>query len=79
MTVSTSLPIRKEKRFARRSRGEPRLIHFLAVQTSIEDQGRWLAKRRPDVVIGYPGAMAMLAENLTEELKDHPFFLVSCV
>ena len=37
------------------------------------------AKRRPDVVIGYPGAMAMLAENLPEELKDHPFLLAICV
>ncbi len=60
-------------------RGEPRLIHFLAVQTSIEDQGRWLAKRRPDVVIGYPGAMALLAENLPDELMDHCFLLAICV
>jgi phenylacetate-coenzyme A ligase PaaK-like adenylate-forming protein len=60
-------------------RGEPRLIHFLAVQTSIEDQGRWLARRRPDVVIGYPGAMALLADNLPDELKDHRFQLAICV
>lgn len=67
------------KTFRSEIRGEPRLIHFLAVQTSIENQCRWLAKRRPDVVIGYPGAMAMLAENLTDELKDHPFLLAICV
>jgi phenylacetate-CoA ligase len=60
-------------------RGEPRLIHILAVQTSIEDQGHWLAKRRPDVVIGYPGAMALLADNLPDDLNDHRFLLAICV
>ena len=67
------------KTFRSEIRGEPRLIHFLAVQTSSKTRCRWLAKRRPDVVIGYPGAMAMLAENLTDELKDHPFLLAICV
>jgi phenylacetate-CoA ligase len=60
-------------------RGEQRLTHFLAVQTSIEDQGRWLTKRRPDVVMGYPGAMAELAANLPDELSDHEFQLAICV
>jgi phenylacetate-CoA ligase len=60
-------------------RGERRLSHFLAVQTTIEDQGRWLAKRRPDVVIGYPGAMALLATSLPDELTEHQFQLAICV
>src|SRR5262245_9433079 len=60
-------------------RGEQRMVHILAVQTSIEDQGRWLVERRPDVVIGYPGAMALLANNLPDELHDHPFLLAICV
>src|SRR5690242_16089920 len=60
-------------------RGEQRLSHFLAVQTTIEDQARWLVQRRPDVVIGYPGAMAMLAGNLPDELQEHRFQLAICV
>jgi phenylacetate-CoA ligase len=51
--------------------GEPRTIHCLAVQTSIEDQARWLARVRPDVVMSYPGAMAMLAESLPDGLHGH--------
>jgi phenylacetate-CoA ligase len=67
------------KTFHNTIRGEKRLLHYLAVQTSIEDQGRWLARLRPDVVMGYPGATAELASRLPPELADHSFKLVVCV
>jgi len=60
-------------------RGKTRVIHYLAVQTPIENQGRFLACRRPDVVIGYPGALALLAENLPADLSDHRFVLAICM
>ncbi|MEA2981871.1 MAG: hypothetical protein QOF09_3694 [Alphaproteobacteria bacterium] len=67
------------KTFHTTIRGEKRLLHYLAVQTSIEDQGRWLARLRPDVVMGYPGATAELATKLPAELSDHRFKLAVCV
>ena len=60
-------------------RGATRMMHHLAVQTSFEDQGRWLARLRPDVVMGYPGALALLAQNLPSGLDDHRFRLAVCV
>jgi len=60
-------------------RGTHRLMHHLAVQTPIEDQGRWLARIRPDVVFNYPGALALLAQNLPGELAGHRFRLIVCV
>ena len=60
-------------------RGATRMMHHLAVQTSFEDQGRWLARMRPDVVMGYPGALALLAQNLPAGLADHRFRLAVCV
>ncbi|MEA2981360.1 MAG: hypothetical protein QOF09_3183 [Alphaproteobacteria bacterium] len=59
-------------------RGTTRLMHHLAVQTPIEDQCRWLADIRPDVVMGYPGALALLADYLPEK-PSHHFKLVVCV
>ena len=67
------------KTFETTIRGEKRLLHYLAVQTSIEDQGRWLNRLRPDVVMGYPGATAELATRLPAELSDHRFQLAVCV
>jgi phenylacetate-CoA ligase len=60
-------------------RGAPRLMHHLTVQTPIEDQGRWLARIRPDVVMNYPGALAVLAQSLPSELQSHSFRLAVCV
>ena len=67
------------KTFHTTIRGEKRLLHYLAVQTSIEDQGRWLTRLRPDVVMGYPGATAELATKLPAELSDHQFKLAVCI
>jgi phenylacetate-CoA ligase len=67
------------KTFHTTIRGEKRLLHYLAVQTSIEDQGRWLNRLRPDVVMGYPGATAELATRLPAELSDHRFKLAVCI
>ncbi|MDQ2954115.1 MAG: hypothetical protein M3R18_04160 [Pseudomonadota bacterium] len=60
-------------------RGATRLMNHLAAQTSIEDQARWLAHVRPDVVMGYPGALALLAQELPNELRDHCFKLAVCL
>ena len=60
-------------------RGTGRQTHFLAVQTSLEQQGQWLARVQPDVVISYPGALALLAQNLPEILSGHMFRLAVCL
>jgi phenylacetate-CoA ligase len=60
-------------------RGAPRMMHHLAVQTPVEDQGRWLDRIRPDVVMNYPGALAVLAQDLPDELQTHTFRLAVCV
>ena len=60
-------------------RGTGRLTHRLSVQTPIEQQGHWLARVQPDVVISYPGALALLARNLPAVLSDHTFRLAICV
>jgi len=60
-------------------RGASRMMHHLAVQTPIEDQGRWLSRIRPDVVMNYPGALAALAQALPGELQSHTFRLAVCV
>jgi phenylacetate-CoA ligase len=60
-------------------RGTPRLMHHLAVQTSTEDQARWLARIKPDVVFNYPGALALLAQSLPAELTSHRFRIAVCV
>jgi len=62
-----------------RIRGAEREIHQLAVRTPLEQQGQWLARLRPAVVMGYPGALAMLARNLPRELDDHTFRLAVCI
>lgn len=60
-------------------RGTERLRHHLSVQTTIEQQGYWLARVRPDVVISYPGALAQLARNLPSLIADHTFRLAICL
>lgn len=55
-----------------------RMMYHLAIQTPIEDQCRWLARVRPDVLMSYPGALALLAEQLPEELQGQ-LKLVVCV
>jgi phenylacetate-CoA ligase len=60
-------------------RGATRLMHNLDLQTPLEDQLRWLARLRPDVVMSYPGALAQLARNLPHELDNHLFRLAVCV
>jgi phenylacetate-CoA ligase len=59
-------------------RGTTRNIHALSVTTAIEDQARWLAGIKPEVVMGYPNALALLGRALPAELADHPFRLVVC-
>jgi phenylacetate-CoA ligase len=60
-------------------RGMARPIHYLAVQTPVEQQGHWLARVQPDVVVNYPGALAQLARNLPDVLSEHRFRLAICV
>ena len=61
-------------------RGAQRMMHHLALQTTIEQQGlSGLKGIRPDVVISYPGALAVLAQNLPAELEAHRFQLAICV
>ena len=60
-------------------RGTRRLMHHLSLQTPVEDQARWLARIRPDVVMNYPGALAVLAQNLPDDLATHRFKLAICV
>jgi len=62
-----------------RIRGGEREIHQLAVRTPLEQQGQWLARLRPTIVMGYPGALALLARNLPRELDDHAFRLAVCI
>ncbi len=59
-------------------RGTMRIIHALSVATAIEDQGRWLARIKPDVVMGYPNALALLGQALPPDLAGHAFRLVIC-
>jgi phenylacetate-CoA ligase len=59
-------------------RGVPRIIHTLSVATAAGDQGRWLARVRPEIVMGYPNALALVGEALPPELASHPFRLVIC-
>ncbi len=58
-------------------RGVPRLIHILSATTTIDDQAKWLARIKPDVVMGYPNSLAMLGQSLPSEF-DHLFQLVIC-
>ena len=60
-------------------RGATRMMHYLAVQTPVQDQGRWLARIKPDVVMSYPGALALVGEHLPEELREHRFRLAVCI
>jgi len=59
-------------------RGTTRVIHTLSVATAVEDQGRWLARIRPEIVMGYPNALALVGQALPAELAGHPFRLVIC-
>ncbi|MBX9843946.1 MAG: hypothetical protein K2Z80_19270 [Xanthobacteraceae bacterium] len=65
--------------YTMRIRGAVREIHHLAVQTPIEQQGEWLGRLRPDVVMGYPGALALLTHHLPRDLDRHRFHLAVCV
>ena len=60
-------------------RGATRMTYYLAVQTPVQDQCRWLAQIRPDVVMSYPGALALVGEHLPPELREHRFKLAVCV
>ncbi len=60
-------------------RGHEREIHQLDVRTTLEQQCDWLARIRPDVVMGYPGLLALIARNLPGEIAAHPFRLAICV
>ena len=59
-------------------RGTRRTMHALSVATAVEDQGRWLARIKPDVVMGYPNALALVGQALPAELAGHTFRLVIC-
>lgn len=59
-------------------RNAKRMMHHLAVQTPVEDQCRWIERIRPDVIMSYPGALALLAEQLTQDAREQ-FKLVICV
>lgn len=58
-------------------RGVPRLLHTLSVATAVEDQAKWLARIKPDVVMGYPNALALVGQAVPSGL-DHLFRLVVC-
>jgi len=60
-------------------RGATRGIHQLSVETTLEQQCDWLTRIRPDVVMGYPGALTLIACNLPRALANHRFRLVVCV
>ncbi len=60
-------------------RGARREIHQLDVGTTLEQQCDWLARIRPDVVMGYPGVLTLIARNLPAQLAGHRFRLVVCV
>jgi phenylacetate-CoA ligase len=59
-------------------RGATRIIHTLSVATAVEDQGRWLARIRPEIVMGYPNALALVGQALPAERDGHAFRLVVC-
>jgi len=60
-------------------RGTAREIHQLDVRTTLDQQCEWLARIRPDVVMGYPGLMSLIARNLPRELAGHRFRLAVCM
>ncbi|MFZ3361146.1 MAG: hypothetical protein WA177_20560 [Xanthobacteraceae bacterium] len=60
-------------------RGALREIHQLDVATTLEQQCDWLARIRPDVVMGYPGALMLIAGNMPRALAEHRCRLVVCV
>lgn len=60
-------------------RGGRREMHYLAVQTPVEQQGHWLARVQPDVVVSYPGILALLAQSLPPALLEHTFRLAVCI
>jgi phenylacetate-CoA ligase len=60
-------------------RGAPRELHTLSVATDIEDQARWLERIGPDVVMGYPNALALVGHKLSACRTDRTFRLVVCV
>jgi phenylacetate-CoA ligase len=59
-------------------RGTTRIIHTLSVAATTEEQGRWLARIKPDVVMGYPNALALLGQALPPDLAGQVFRLVIC-
>jgi phenylacetate-CoA ligase len=60
-------------------RGARREIHQLDVGTTLEQQCDWLARIRPDIVMGYPGVLTLIARNLPAALTGHRFRLAVCV
>jgi phenylacetate-CoA ligase len=60
-------------------RGATRRIHQLDVGTTVEQQCDWLSRIRPDIVMGYPGVLTLIARNLPAALAGHRFRLVVCV
>jgi len=60
-------------------RGATREIHQLDVRTTPEQQCDWLARIRPDVVMGYPGLLTLIGRSLPAELAGHRFRLVVCL
>ncbi len=60
-------------------RGTTRNIHTLSIATDIDDQISWLKRRRPNVVIGYPNALATMGERLAATEPQQSFDLVVCV
>lgn len=62
-----------------RIRGVDRETHLLAARTPLEQQAEWIARLRPEMMMGYPGVLAQLAGNLPRALDDHRFALVVCI
>lgn len=59
--------------------GTIRFIHTLSVATDIADQATWLRRIKPDVVMGYPNALALVGEFLAASGAERCFKLVVCM
>ncbi len=62
-----------------RIRSVDRDMHLLAARTPLDQQAEWIARLRPELVMGYPNALAELAGNLSYALANHRFALAVCV
>ena len=65
-------------RYSTEIRGVSRELHTLSVATDSADQARWLQQISPDVIMGYPNALALVGQALPAELAGHAFRLVIC-